>query len=108
MSIEKQVRKARRRLFFWRLLGDVVAAPRMLFEIMANVFLNLAKIASNFEKTVFAMEVDASRVYRALTGVDLGIAVGEPNRYSGARQGVAQLRDDAFDGRRRDADDEDE
>lgn len=78
MSVEKQVKRAVRRMFFWRLVGDLVSLPRMLFYSVSKFF-------TNVENAVFAMEIDAARQYYGLTTLDLGRAAGDPDRYRGVR-----------------------
>ncbi len=75
-GVEKEVRRARRSLIWWRLLGDVIGLPKMLLRV-------LAQWVANVESTVFIMEIDAARRYKALTGVDPGIATGDTDRYAG-------------------------
>lgn len=76
MNVERQIRRTRRWLVFWRLMGDVIGVPRTLCRALDKCLLM-------FERTIFYLELDAARRYRALTGADLAIGLGEPNRYSG-------------------------
>lgn len=89
MSIEREVRKARRALVLWRLLGDLVGFPALVLDAVSRLF-------KNIEKTVFYYELDAARRYRALTGVDLGVGLGEDARYAGLDKQSAEDRDEAF------------
>lgn len=89
MSVEKEVRKARRALVFWRLVGDVIGVPRLLFQAFDHIF-------RMFERTIFYYELDAARRYRALTGADLAIALGEQGRYVGLDQESADAVHDRY------------
>lgn len=86
-SIETQVRRALWRLVFWRLVGDAFSLPRRLLSVIAAWLLEL-------ERALFYFELDAARVYRALTGIDPAHALGERLRYGGAVRGRAE-RDQA-------------
>lgn len=76
MSVEKEVRKARRAMIWWRITGDVIGFPKDIFKALAKFF-------NAVERSIFYYELDAARRYRALTGVDLSIGLGEGGRYTG-------------------------
>lgn len=98
MSAERLVNAALLRLFLLRLLGDLVSIPRSLCQAVGALVAAVTGVFAAIERTVFMLEVDAARRYRALTDVDLGLALGETTRYSGVRPGVADRRDRAMDG----------
>lgn len=99
MSIERESRKALRRLFLWRLVGDLIGFPR-------SVFLTVAQFFGSVERTVFYLELDAARRYRAITNTDLALAAGELHRYSGLARVAADERDSVFHPEVADEDDE--
>lgn len=86
-SIEARVRRAHRRLFFWRLVGDIIEIPLKLVSALSNA---ICAIFASLSKTVFYLELEAAREYMALTGADLAYALGETNRYGGLTPGRAQ------------------
>lgn len=83
LSVEKMVRRAQRRMVFWRLLGDLIEIPAKLCQILAEGLVGLANVFMSVSRTVFYMELHAAREYLNLTGADLAYAMGETNRYAG-------------------------
>ena len=79
MSAERLTRRTLRSLTFWRVTGALVGVPRRLAAAVTDFMYDL-------ELAVFYRELDAARRYRMLTGVDLGVAAGEPDRYRGVRR----------------------
>lgn len=97
MSIESAVRRSLWRMIFFRFIGDLASIPRHLCLMISTVFQLAGAFFGQFEKTIFALEVDAARRYRAITDVDLALAIGESSRYSGTRTGLAAKRDATYD-----------
>ena len=100
VSVEKLVRKAHRRMTFWRLVGDLVEIPAKLLNITANVIVmtanalasipqGLSSIIMSISRTVFYFELEYARQYRILTNTDLAVALGEAGRYGGVLPGRA-------------------
>ena len=96
MSIEKEVGKARRRLLFWRLFGEVFSLPQFILKAFAQLLLNLCSWLNRIEIAIFAMEQDAARRYILLTNLDPGTATGDPSRYAAPNPVNAELIQDAF------------
>lgn len=88
-SVERQVQRSLWAVFFYRGIGDLVALPRMLLNSAAVWILAC-------ERTLMYLELDAARRYRALTGVDLAVAVGEDSRYAGLSRSIADQRDETI------------
>jgi hypothetical protein len=86
-SIEQLVRRAHRRMVFWRFVGDCIEVPYRLIQMLGAVFVAIMNgfcgIIMSFSRTVFYLELEAARQYKSLTGTDLGYAVGDPTRYGG-------------------------
>lgn len=99
MNLERQARRALRRVVFFRLLAALVAAPADLFSWIAGAFGWLAGLCREAETAVFYFELDAARAYRNVTGFDLGVATGTEERYMGTRPGAWEeaVKDEEFD-----------
>lgn len=82
MSVEKQARKALRRMFLWRVVGELFVLPRLLCQALQALVVGLAQWFRHLEMAVFILELDAARRYKLLTGLDMGTASGEPGRYA--------------------------
>lgn len=80
-SIEKQARRALRRMIFYRLLGEFVSFPQVLIQPLVRFFKLLGEWVRCIELAIFQLELDAARRYKLLTGVDLPTAAGDPGRY---------------------------
>lgn len=92
-SIERQVRKAHRRMVCWRLVGDIVEIPAHILKQIGEFFVVLANVFMSFSRTIFYMELHYARQYTNLTGSDPAYAMGEPNRYGGMEPArLAHLR----------------
>lgn len=83
MSLEREIGKAFRRMVFWRLVGDLCELPIRVLEACQFVFTSLIRWVASVNRSVFYMELEYARRYKALTGTDLAYAVGEVTRYSG-------------------------
>jgi hypothetical protein len=83
VSIESKVRRSLWRLTFWRLMGDVVDCPAAIIGALARMVNAVADLFHAAGKACFLMELEASRQYTLLTGIDLGVAEGDDERYSG-------------------------
>jgi hypothetical protein len=82
-SVEAQVRRSLWRMTFWRIVTMLLLFPVRLFKAISDVFDDLSSATFNFEQ-------DAARRYYSLTGVDLGLAVGEPDRYRTIRMSAGE------------------
>ena len=81
MSIEKQARRALRRMVFWRIAAELLWLPQAVvigLMAFAQYVLNWLK---STEMALFYFELDAARRYKLLTGIDLGAASSAPQRY---------------------------
>lgn len=88
MSVEKQARRALRRVVFWRIVLNFADLPRDLFRAAAAFFGAFADFFDDVSTALFYFELDAAREYRLLSGFDLGVAVGNEERYMGTRPGA--------------------
>lgn len=97
MSVERQARKALRRMVFYRLLGECFTLPQALLRMVMFVGEALGHWFRNIEMAVFMLELDAARRYTLLTGQDLSAAGGDPARYGLVNNPeLAQNAQDAF------------
>lgn len=76
LSIEARTRIALACMIFFRLLGDIIEIPQKFIDAASQVLTSISK-------TVFYAELESARRYKALTGTDLGYAIGEVGRYGG-------------------------
>ena len=87
MSVESQAVRAKRAVVVWRFVGGAVMIPRIFVQELANAITCILRIVNRifqeFEMAVFVLELDAARRYQHLTGTDLGVASGNPERYAG-------------------------
>jgi len=83
-SIEKQTRRALRRVVFYRILGDCFALPQFILKALVALIAGISRFFNRIEITIFCLEQDAARRYSLLSGLDLGTATGEPGRYAPA------------------------
>jgi hypothetical protein len=68
------------KIVMWRIVGEVlVGFCRRVFMFIGETFMEL-------ERSVFYLELDEARRYKALTGFDVGFASGQPHRYAGLDQ----------------------
>lgn len=81
-STEKQVRKALRRMVFWRIAGELLRIPAAFLNALSIFFQVLVQWISSVEVAIFYFELDAARRYKLLTGVDPAAASGAPARYA--------------------------
>lgn len=81
MSIEKQARKALRRVVFWRIVGGVVRLPHALLRALASLLNAVGDLFGEVQDAVMYFELDAARRYQLLTGTDLALASGDESRY---------------------------
>lgn len=88
MSVEKQARRALRRMVFWRLVSDVAEIPYDVCKAIAGLFDVIASFSNKVSLSFFYFELDAAREYRLLTGVDMGVATDNEQRYIGTRPGA--------------------
>ena len=79
MSVERQKRKALRRVIFWRILG-------FPFVLLRTILMALHTFCVEVENTVYLSELDAAREFRLISGYDLGVASGQPSRYVGTTE----------------------
>lgn len=82
-GIEKEARKALRRMIFFRFLGDVAGYPQCILRPLQGLVKMHAGFFKNVELTVFQLELEAARRYKLLTGIDLPTAAADPGRYGG-------------------------
>ena len=80
-SIEKQAKRALRRMVFWRLVGEILWLPQAVFVGLMAFMQYLLNWLKSVEMTIFYLELDAARRYKLLTGTDLGAASSAPQRY---------------------------
>lgn len=84
MSIEKQVRRELRRAAFWRIVVAILVLPEALLKGVAQLVIRFAELFDSMSDAAFYFELEAARRYRALTGIDLGLATeGSYSRYAG-------------------------
>lgn len=83
MSVERQARRALRRMIFWRCVLNLLDLPRDLFRVASSFFAAFADLFDDVSRACFYFELDAARRYRLLTGVDMGVASGTDERYMG-------------------------
>lgn len=95
-SVEKQARKALRRLTFYRLLGELIALPQVICKAVISILMSFGRWFNRIELAIFALEQDAARRYILLTGLDLGTATGEPGRYAALNAENAEAIQEAF------------
>lgn len=81
-SFEKQVKRAKRAIVVWRLIGILICVPSTLLRIAAAVCEGVANLFTTASNAIFTLECDAARRYEALTGVRLGPAIGQGSRYT--------------------------
>lgn len=81
MSVERETRKALRRVIFWRITGAVISLPQALVRAVVALFNHIGDTLDEFEGAIFFLELDAARRYQLLTGLDLAMAAGEDSRY---------------------------
>lgn len=80
-SIEKQARRALRRMIFYRVLGELMSLPQVIIQPLRGFFKLLGDFFRQMELAIFQLELDAARRYKLLTGLDLPTAAGDPGRY---------------------------
>jgi hypothetical protein len=73
----------------WRMIVTLLSLPYVIITSIANIVVtvgnSLSRIAVTFSElanTAFAIEIEHARRYEALSGVNLGPAVGQANRYT--------------------------
>lgn len=88
MSVEREARKALRRMLFWRLVGECFILPQVLLSGLQALVGGIGRWFKNLELAFFTMELDAARRYQLLTNLDLGRAMGDGGRYAGLRPEV--------------------
>lgn len=81
MSVEKQASKALRRMVFWRIVGEIISTPRIITNTIAQLCEQIGRWTVRLEMAIFSLELDSARRYKLLTGVDMGVAMGQPGRY---------------------------
>lgn len=96
MSVEKEARRALRRVVFYRLLGEVFSFPQVFLRVLSALMLGLCRWFNKVEVTIFCLEQDAARRYMLLSGLDLGTATGEPGRYAALNPNTAELIQENF------------
>lgn len=94
MSVERQLRRLRRRVVLLRFIGAFTEFPVRLCNVAIALCHAIGGFFSDVDKALFYLELDAARQYRALTGVDLALGAGEAGRYSGLAEDSAEQRDD--------------
>lgn len=80
-SIEKQARKALRRMVFWRIVGELFMLPQAVVIGLMAFLQHMVGWLKSAEMSLFYLELDAARRYKLLTGSDLGAASSAPARY---------------------------
>lgn len=85
MSVERQARRALWRVAFYRFLGDLIDVPFDAVKAVSHFLGALARLGDKLTFPLFYLELAAAREYRLLTGVDMGVATGDPERYMGTR-----------------------
>lgn len=95
-SIEKQARRAMRRLVFYRFLGEIFSFPQFILRACITLLSGLAKWFNRLEISIFCLEQDAARRYYLLTNLDIGLATGEPGRYAALNPDQAERMSESF------------
>lgn len=80
-SIERQTRRALRRVVLWKTIGNLLMWPERLFSGLATILKDVGRIFDDLSAAVFNLEQDAARRYFALTQLDLARAIGDDDRY---------------------------
>jgi hypothetical protein len=99
MSIERETRKAIRWMTFWR----GVTAFLGLFEDVLKALANMVRAVENFfaelARGTYALEMEHTRKYFALTGLDPARADGDEDRYREVRiaAGAEERIEDNFE-----------
>ena len=75
---------------FWRIVGDCVDIVPKVAVAITGLILNLAGVFTMFSRSVLYFELEHARRYKLLTGTDLALAMGEPNRYGALLPGIAE------------------
>lgn len=83
MSVEREARRALRRVAFYRLLVEVLDWPSELIGLAGQFLLGVSRVLGRATFPILYLESDAARRYRTITGCDLGVGVGSPHRYLG-------------------------
>jgi hypothetical protein len=81
VSVEKESRRALRRVVFWRLVGELFCIPQAILAGLVAVGMGLGNWLKGVEMTFFFYELDSARRYKLLTDMDLGAASNAPGRY---------------------------
>lgn len=81
MNVERQVRRARWLMAFWRVVVSVLEVPERVIRAVVTLLHAFADFFAALARIAFTMELDAARRYYALTGLDLAAANGEDDRY---------------------------
>ena len=82
-GIEGRVRRSRRRMIAYRLLGDLASSPQCWIRPAQGVLRMHGDFFKALEVTIFQLELDAAREYKLIAGIDLPTAGGDPGRYGG-------------------------
>ena len=96
ISIEKQARRALRRVVFYRVLGDIMSLPQFIMRACVSLLSGIAGFFHRMEITIFCLEQDAARRYQLLTNLDLGMATSEPGRYASLDPVFAEQARESF------------
>lgn len=83
MNVERQVARSLRRVAFWRCVVEILDLPAAMISAVARMVNSVADVFNGVSRVAFLMELEAHRQYRLLTGIDLGVADGDDNRYAG-------------------------
>lgn len=67
----------------WRIVADVLDCPAAIIGAVARVINAVADLFHAGSAACFLLELEAARQYTLLTGVDLGVAEGDDDRYAG-------------------------
>lgn len=97
--VEKQTRRALRGMAFWRVVVIILNLPCYLMSGIIQLCTVIKTWLADLSDAAMYFELDAARRYKALTGLDLGFAVGSPTRYAGLVVGRAdRAQSEMFDG----------
>jgi len=89
LSAEKLVNKALAQVVVSRSVVTALSTIGMGIKTIGHGIQVVGSGVEMLGNTAFTVEADGARKYENLTGVDLGLTVGLPNRYLGIHRGDA-------------------